>query len=378
MNINHRLNELRTFMSEQGIAACVISNPDHQYYLSSFKAILYSRPILFVLDEKSTSFIVPALEEVHAKEEAKIDHILTYYEHPEKAKEGIHPYQHLEKLLVPYSTGSKIGIDMSATSAGLAEWIRKLGFTLVDVGQKIAEMRYIKDEEELKLLEEAGRLVNLAVDQSLKACREGITEIEMDAAGNEALFKETAKKHPNSTLDLFAMSPSGIERTIMPHVFSNTRKLRKGDVIIHSRQVALNGYRAELERTVVLGELTKEQRRGFEAAKLAQQASIDFIKPGVTAAEVDEVSRNVLREAGFGEYAIHRAGHGIGISAHEEPSLRFDNDLMLKKGMVFTIEPGIFIPGIGGFRHSDTLILTENGHRLITEYPRELEDLTYR
>jgi Xaa-Pro dipeptidase len=104
---------------------------------------------------------------------------------------------------------------------------------------------------------------------------------------------------------------------------------------------------------------------------------LDFIKPGVTAAEVDEVSRNILNKEGFADYFIHRVGHGIGISAHEEPSLRFDNDLILKENMVFTIEPGIFIPGVGGFRHSDTLILTKNGGRRVTEYPSELEDLTY-
>lgn len=161
----------------------------------------------------------------------------------------------------------------------------------------------------------------------------------------------------------------------MPHVFSNTRKLQKGDIVIHSRQVALNGYRAELERTVVLGGLTDEQNNAFEAARAAQQAAVDFIRPGVTAAEVDDVSRQILKKAGFGDYAIHRVGHGIGISVHEEPSLRFDNNLVLEEGMVFTIEPGIFIPGVGGFRHSDTVVLTKNGNRLITEYPRDLPDL---
>src|SRR5699024_2432153 len=285
--------------------------------------------------------------------------------------------EQLKLLLSKYPSGSKIGVDMDSISAKHANFIQQLGYEIVDVGEKIVEMRYIKDEEELELIKKAGELSNLAVTTSLNACREGITEIEIDAIGTNVLFEETAKKHPNSTLDLFSMSPSGTKRTTMPHVFSNTRKLQKGDIIIHSRQVSLNGYRAELERTIALGELTDDQKRGFEAAKVAQQKAIDFIKPGVTAAEVDEVSRNHLKQAGFVEYANHRVGHGIGISTQEETSLRIDNNLILKEGMVFTIEPGIFIPRIGGFRHSDTLILTKNGSKLITECPKELNDLTF-
>ncbi|MBS4192327.1 aminopeptidase P family protein [Bacillus sp. FJAT-49705] len=377
MNVSHRISELRSFMNIEGIEATIVSNPDHQYYVSGFKALLYSRPIIYVLDDQNSHLIVPALEEVHAKDEAKIDYIHVYFEHPERADEGISPYQHLKTLLKNYKTGSKIGVDMASTPAEQVVFIRELGLEIVDIGKKIMEMRYVKDEEELKLIEEAGYLANVAVRESLNACEVGITEIEIDARGNIAVFKETAKKYPNATLDLIVMSPSGVERTIMPHVFSNTRQVRTGDIIIHSRQVALNGYRAELERTIVIGELTKEQKKGFEAAKIAQQAAMDFIKPGVTAAEVDEVSRSILKKEGFADYAIHRVGHGIGISAHEEPSLRFDNNLILKENMVFTIEPGIFIPGVGGFRHSDTLILTKNGSRRITEYPSELEDLTY-
>ncbi|SFB38482.1 Xaa-Pro dipeptidase [Lentibacillus halodurans] len=378
MDVNHRLTEMRNYMNERDLVAAIVANPDHQYYLSGFKAVMYSRPIIFLVDQDSTKLIVPALEEVHAKDEAKVDDITVYYEHPEMAHKGTNPLDQLRSLLDNYSQGSKIGVDMASISAEKVNFIQQLNFEVVDIGQKIVEMRYVKDKEELVLIEEAGRLSNLAVSTSLNACQEGITEIEMDAVGTKALFEETAKRHPDSTLDLFAMSPSGTERTIMPHVFSNTRKLQKGDIIIHSRQVSLNGYRAELERTIALGELTDDQKKGFEAAKIAQQNAMDFIKPGVTAAEVDEVSRNTLKKAGFVDFANHRVGHGIGISAHEKPYLRFDNDLVLQEGMVFTIEPGIFIPGIGGFRHSDTLILTKNGNKLITEFPRELNDLTYR
>ena len=128
-------------------------------------------------------------------------------------------------------------------------------------------------------------------------------------------------------------------------------------------------------RTIFVGEPTEEQRKAFEVMVEAQQKALDFIKVGVTAKEVNQVALDVFKEAGLEEYVVHRTEHGIGIGLHEEPSLRFDNDLVLEAGMVFCVEPGIYIPGVGGFRHSDTVVLEEDKTVLITEYPRDIESL---
>lgn len=117
MKVNHRLAEIRSFMDERNIVATVVANPDHQYYLSGFKAIMYSRPIIYLVDNDSTNLIVPALEEIHARNEANIDNVLVYYEHPEMAHEGTSPFQHLKLLLSKYAAGSKIGVDMDSTPA---------------------------------------------------------------------------------------------------------------------------------------------------------------------------------------------------------------------------------------------------------------------
>ena len=131
-------------------------------------------------------------------------------------------------------------------------------------------------------------------------------------------------------------------------------------------------------RTIFVGEPTEEQRKAFEVMVEAQQKALDFIKVGVTTKEVNQVALDVFKEAGLEEYVVHRTGHGIGIGLHEEPSLRFDNDLVLEAGMVFCVEPGIYIPGVGGFRHSDTVVLEEDKTVLITEYPRDIESLIFR
>lgn len=375
MNITERIEKLRRCMKKKGMSAILVFNPDHQFYLTGFKALIYSRPIIYYMDFEQTAMIVPALEETHAKEKANVEQVFVYYEHPTVQTLETNPAEMMKELLAKLPENVSIGSDLSFIPGATLQFIQQLGFTVKDIGQDIYEMRYIKDSDEMDLLEKAGHLVNLAVSKSLSVIREGITEMEIDAAGNAALFEATATKYPDATIDITFMSPSGMERSIMPHVFSNTRKIQSGDVIIHTRQVGLNGYRAELERTLIVGRPTDIQKKAFKSAIEAQQRALEFIKPGVKLSDVDKVARAVFEREGFERYAIHRTGHGLGVSAHEEPFLRYDHHDIVQEGMVFSIEPGIYIPGVGGFRHSDTVLITADGCRLLTEYPRSLNSL---
>ncbi|MUK87430.1 M24 family metallopeptidase [Ornithinibacillus sp. L9] len=376
MQISNRVEKLREFMSENKIDLSIIMNFENQYYFSGLKAITYSRPIVLAIDSMELNLIIPSLEESHAKEKTKANNLYIYHETHLRGSEGKSHLEHLQALISTYPSGTRVGVEFSSLPIKMGNILREAGFELVNLDSQISEMRYVKDEEEIKLVTEAGKLVSLALKQSLESTKPGITEMEIDRHGTQLLFEEM-DNYPNATLDYFAMSPSGLKRTNMPHVFSNTRKLDENDIVVHSRQVALNGYRAECERTFFVGKPTDKQVDAFNAAYEAQLAALDKIKVGISAKEVDEVARKVFQKAGYEEFSIHRTGHGIGIGLHEEPSLRFDNDLVLKEGMIFTIEPGIYIPGVGGFRHSDTVILTKEGTKLVTEYPRELEKLIY-
>ncbi|MGE5704291.1 MAG: M24 family metallopeptidase, partial [Clostridia bacterium] len=223
---------------------------------------------------------------------------------------------------------------------------------------------------------QAGKLVSMAVMSSLAEVKAGISELEMDHYGNKAVLQEVSRLYPDAVVALGVMSPSGVERTLLPHVFSNTRKLEHGDVVIHTRQLSLNGYIAECERTFFVGEASERQKEAFAVMVAAQQAALATIKAGVPMSEVDRAARTLIQQAGFGEYAIHRTGHSIGLAPHEPPFFRFDEHAPLQEGMVFTVEPGFYVPGIGGFRHSDTVIITKDGYEMITEGPRDLETLT--
>ncbi|MCG3088268.1 M24 family metallopeptidase [Sporosarcina cyprini] len=374
---NNRVQKLRNDFPKLGIDAAIIMNFENQFYFSGLKAITYSRPIVLGMDQRETYLVIPSLEEEHAKDKTAIENLYVYHETKLASVEGESYLDYFVKLIAHFPQHCHVGVEYSSCPVILRNILADNGFTLVNVDRHIAEMRFTKDDEELKLIREAGRLVSLALKNSLENAKEGITEIELDQFGNTALFQEVARKHPNSTLDFFAMSPSGVKRTNMPHVFSNTRKLEKNDIVIHSRQVGFNGYRAECERTFFLGEPTKDQRNIFSIAVKAQAEALKQIKIGMLASEVNEIARQIIADAGLEKYMNHRTGHGIGIGLHEEPSLRFDNQLVLEKGMVFCVEPGIYVPGVGGFRHSDTVILTEDGTELITEYPWGIEELLF-
>ena len=376
MDTSHRIAELRRFMEERGIAISLVTVPDDQYYLSGFKAIIYSRPIDLLVTPDRVALVVPALEEVHARDEAKVDELLVYYEHPEKADGGKSHVGHVDRIVGRLPRGSRLGVQAGAIPWALATHLMEAGFQLADIGPRIEEMRFLKDDAEIELMVEAGRLASLGLGASLGAVAPGVTEIDMDGAGNRAILAEVSARHPGATLDLFAMSPSGPVRTVMPHVFSNTRPLEKGDVIIHSRQVALNGYRGESERTCFVGKPSPRQEEMFHLMLEAQLAGLDALRPGVPMREVDRASRSVFQKAGLGEYFLHRTGHGLGLSVHEPPFLRFDEDMLVKERMVFTVEPAIFIPGLGGFRHSDTAIVTAGGNRITTPHPNDIGSMT--
>jgi Xaa-Pro dipeptidase len=377
MNSSHRMAELRRYMDERDLALCIVLNPDNQQYLSGFRAVIYSRPIVLVVAPRQLTLIAPGLEEVHARAEAQVDELFIYYEHPEMAAHGKTHLHHLDGIVERLPRGARVGVEAETMSLALASHLTTKGVEPVDVGPKVAHMRFIKDEQEIEVMVEAGRLAALGVGASLEALAPGITELELDGAGNAAILAEVAARHPGATVDLMAMSPAGAVRTVMPHVFSNTRPLEPGDGLIHSRQVALNGYRGESERTCFLGRPTVRQEHAFQVMLEAQRAGLAALRAGIPMRAVDEASRSVIQKAGMGEYFIHRTGHGLGLAAHEPPFLRFDEEMLLEEGMVLTVEPALMIPGLGGFRHSDTAIVTATGCTVTTEFPYELEDLIW-
>lgn len=162
-------------------------------------------------------------------------------------------------------------------------------------------------------------------------------------------------------------------KTASPHGIPGERKIQQGDFILFDLGVVYNGYCSDITRTVAFGEPTDAQRDVYDTVKKAEQAAVDLVRPGVKAFEIDKIARDIIDEAGYGDYFTHRIGHGLGISVHEFPSITGTNELVLEEGMVFTIEPGIYNPDITGVRIEDDVVVTTDGVEVLTKFPKELQ-----
>lgn len=166
------------------------------------------------------------------------------------------------------------------------------------------------------------------------------------------------------------------DKAASPHGKTGDRKLQEGDLVLFDLGVVHKGYCSDITRTLALGEPGEEQKKVYDIVLKSETAALEAVKPGVTAAELDQISRKVITDAGYGDYFTHRLGHGLGISVHEFPSIHGANPMTMEKGMVFTLEPGIYVPGKVGVRIEDDVAVTENGYEVLTKYPKELQIIT--
>lgn len=375
MDVSRRLTEIRRHLDREHMDALVVLQPAAIQYLSTFKATAYSRPIILIVTRDREVLIVPGLEEIHAAETARVSEIRVYYEHPDKAAAGTDPRRCLLDLMgsLPRHQGT-LGIEAGVIPYELATSLEESGWKLKDAGREIIRLRERKDEAELDLIRKAGMLVSLGVGRSIEAARPGRPELEVEQVGHLAVIEEASRTLPGSVVGSISVTVAG-KGAALPHQFTINDPLVAQELIIHSRQVDVDGYRAECERTYVIGDLSSRQRDIFQLAIEAEWAGIAAVRPGIPCSVIDDACREVIRKGGYAEYFIHRTGHGLGLEPHEAPYLRWDNDALLEPGMVFSIEPGIYVPGLGGARHSDTVLVTETGHELLTEFPRELQQL---
>lgn len=375
IDFSARIDKLRRILADQRLDAAVVMSPANIAYLSGFQALIYSRPIYLVVDAGQTMLIVPGLEEEHASHAAGIDRVVVYYEHPEKGTPGENAPDTLANELTAAGL-KRIGLEYGSTPIALRERLEKGGMTTGDLSPEIIRMRLIKEQGEIELMKLAAALAKIGVMTTLGAAAAGQSQLAIESLGTTAILEAAPELTPNATINLLQFTTSGPE-TSLPHLITTTRRLNRPDFLIHSRQVSVDGERAELERTFALGSMDDKTLDIFKVAEAAQLAAIEACQPGRPMKEVDAAARSIIQRAGYGDYSIHRTGHGLGIEAHEAPYIRWDNDAPLEVGMVVSIEPGIYIPGVCGARHSDTVVVTENGPVTITDAPRGVDNLIY-
>ncbi len=376
MNYQYIREKLVASLENIGIETILVQDLENIYYLTGFQAANSSRPFGLVLNKQNCTLIVPATAANSAKVEAPSLNIEVYYEHPVSSECSMSFHTSLTKIISSIAQAKLIGVEAGTISLVDMNVLSDNGFEVQDITDQISLLRSIKDTDELDAIRLSAKYADYNIEKTLEAIHPGITEIEFDQVGAFALRQEVAKKLPQARIGTFIMSTSGTERTAMPHTNSSLRQVQEGDSILLCRQVAINGYRAQCDRMGFVGKPNQEQDRYYSVVLAAHSAALDIIRPGISASNVDKAIRDVFEKEGLEQYFVHRSGSGLGVSISEAPQLRFDSDETLMENMALIIQPAIYIPGVGGFRCSDTVVVQKDGCELITHYPRDIHSLT--
>jgi Xaa-Pro aminopeptidase len=269
-----------------------------------------------------------------------------------------------------------IGIEAGHLTVARQEWLTRTwqsssaDITLRSTERFIERFRAVKDAAEISMLREAAQRLTPVAATAVESIRRGMAERDVAAVIETALRRAGYERPAFDTI--VASGPN----SALPHYRAGDRALHDGDLVVLDFGGVLDGYCSDLTRTVTVGNPSPEARRLHAAVLEAQSAAIDAVKPGVTTADVDGAARRVLVGHGLGEAFGHGTGHGLGLDVHEEPRVskpRLDvPPERLEPGMVFTIEPGAYVPGFGGVRIEDDVLVTETGCEVLTSVPREL------
>src|SRR5713226_111616 len=384
-----RIEKIRDQLKTSRCAALYLTNPTRILYSTGFSHISTERPLALVIPRDGNIFMMgPHLEEDHVRQDSNfIEEFFSYPDYPGTT----HPIRHFVKVLRKKGlTGSKIATDSVEGAAGgwgyrgpsLRDLLQQS--RMVDGRELVDSLRWVKSEQEIRLLRESARWAEKAHDLLMENIAPGVHDALIGMrASHEALTRMMRKLGTRYHQLKWGLSPVVVgcrgqvgPGSAVPHAVFSKRKIRRGDVLVTEAGVEVGGYTSELERTVIVGRAGPREKKYFEIMLRAQEAALRTFKPGIACSRVDAAARREIEAAGLGVALRHHVGHGIGIDGHEPPWLDPGEKTVIRTGMVFSCEPGLYIPGLAGFRHSDTVTITKNGMDFITEYPRSLEDLT--
>ncbi|AOV09129.1 M24 family metallopeptidase [Sporosarcina ureilytica] len=359
-----KVNEIQRFLQEQQVDAAFITTPDNVFYLSGFASEPHERLLGVMVFKEAEPFVICPLMEVPDVKAAGWPYEAVGHADTEDAWDIV-----LNAVQKREISLNSIAIEKSHLTVERLERMEEIfdNVQFTNLDDQLNQMRVIKDEDELNNLRKAAELADYAVEVGCREIAEGKTELEVLMAIEFEMKKKGVQKMAFDTMVL-----SG-PKTASPHGVPGDRKIQKGDFILFDLGVVYNGYCSDITRTVAFGEPSDEQRKIYETVKHAEQTAVDKVRPGVKAKELDKAARDVISEAGYGEYFTHRLGHGLGISVHEYPSVTGTNDLVMEEGMVFTIEPGIYHPDVTGVRIEDDVVVTADGVEVLTKFPKELQ-----
>jgi Xaa-Pro aminopeptidase len=349
-----RVEKLRKKLLKEGINAYFITKRENVRYIAGFTG---SSGAVLITPEKN--YFITDFRYVEQAAKQCRGFII------EKHEDTI--YSHVAELL------KKLKIDTlhfegdALTFKDYREISEKAsGVNLVSLPEIVDELREIKDKDEVEVIKKACAIADAAFNHLLKKLTPGMSEKEvawelekfMREAGAEDIAFET-------------IVASG-ERGALPHGVASEKEIASGEMVTLDFGAKYQGYHSDITRTVAIGEPSEKMLEIYDVVLQAQEAALQAVRPGALAVDVDRVARDIIAKAGYAEYFGHGLGHGVGLNIHEGPRLSPKGKAVLQPGMVVTIEPGIYLPGIGGVRIEDTVLVTENGFEVLTRSPKNL------
>lgn len=369
--ITARRDKAQAAMAQAGLDALVVFNPSNVFYLTNFANMVHERPFVLVLPAKGDPvFVMPRLEEPHVRTRAVgALEFAPYFEFP--APKGAGWDAKLAEVLAGHT---RLGIEFDCPrflSAALA--------APYEVSEIVEDLRAIKSPYEISRHQYAAEMMMVGLEELYVQCKPGVLAMSAYGAASGKMTQKMYGDLPSANIFSTKLQAGAQPQSIAhdPHNFTDMFiPFTTGGPHVALSAGMTNGYGGEVERTFFLGHVPEAAKRPFEVMMQARALAYDLAKPGASMHDVDAAVNALMRNAGYGDNLLHRTGHGLGVTAHEAPFLAEGDHREIQPGMVFTIEPGIYLPDIGGFRHSDTVLITDDGNHNMTPLPDGLGALT--
>ena len=359
-----RLQRLTEQIAAHGLDGLALVPGPNMLYVSGIHAHLSERPIvLFLPADDDPAIIIPSLEAMKARA-AGIPPERIFEWNDTEGYHGAFQQACARLELADYM----LGVEAFHMRVLELQTLQRYapGLQIAHAEPALSALRSVKDADEIAAMERAIAVAEKALKRIIPRIKVGLSERQIAAMLTNELLASGAES--------IAFGPivAGGPNSAIPHAVPTDRAIRNGDLLVVDWGVYVDGYPSDITRTLAVGGIDDELRRIYDTVNAANAAARKAVRPGVTGQEVDRVARDVIESAGYGDYFIHRTGHGLGLEIHEPPDMSPANDRPIAPGNVFTIEPGIYLPGRGGVRIEDNVVATADGGRTLTTFTHEL------
>ncbi|MBO8170343.1 MAG: aminopeptidase P family protein [Bacillaceae bacterium] len=350
----HRIEALRQALNEKNLDGIIITSSYNRRYITGFTGTAG----YVVITEDSADFITDFRYVDQAEKQAPLFNIVRH----------TGPILDTVKEVLNQRGIKRLAFEKEHVTFSLYESMKEKldGVELVPESGMVEKIRAIKDEQEIRIMEEAASIADEAFSHILSHIKPGVTEKEIAL---ELEFFMRKKGADSSSFDMIVASGY---RSALPHGVASDKVIEKGELVTLDFGAYYKGYCSDITRTVAVGEPDDKLKEIYEIVRRAQLNGVEHVKAGMTGIEADALTRDIIKEAGYGDYFGHSTGHGLGMEVHEAPGLSPRVDTILQPGMVVTIEPGIYISGLGGVRIEDDVVITEKGCTILTKSKKDL------